>query len=72
MPNVFKACKNCPDRIPGCHDHCDKHKSEKDKWARLKAQANLGIDADRYLKDRRCKAYSKNATKRKNYNWYGY
>lgn len=24
-------CKDCPDRFPGCHDHCDKYKQWKDE-----------------------------------------
>ena len=28
MATVY-SCKDCGDRYPGCHDHCEKYKAEK-------------------------------------------
>lgn len=31
MAYVNFPCQNCPDRYPGCHDHCEKYKAAKEK-----------------------------------------
>lgn len=30
-------CKDCSDRQPACHDHCEKYKAEKDRINKYKA-----------------------------------
>lgn len=42
MATIF-TCKGCPDRYPGCHDHCDKYKREKAEYEKRKAE----LEADR-------------------------
>ena len=37
------SCKGCPERAPGCHDHCEKYKKEKAEYLARKEQ----IDAYR-------------------------
>lgn len=32
------TCKDCPDRYPGCHDHCKKYKREKEIWDKQKIE----------------------------------
>lgn len=37
--NLFKSCKDCPDRAVGCHDICEKYKTacaENERFNRLK------------------------------------
>ena len=30
--NISTVCKECFDRYPGCHDHCDKYKQAKEDF----------------------------------------
>ena len=32
-------CYGCPDRYPGCHDHCDKYKEWKAKYDEAKKRS---------------------------------
>ena len=43
----FKCCMPCkpPDRYPGCHDHCEKFRKEKDAHNQRKEE----LDRDRQI-----------------------
>jgi hypothetical protein len=30
--NENAPCLNCPEKYPGCHDHCDKYKEWKERY----------------------------------------
>lgn len=38
------CCKDCPDRIPGCHSKCQKYQTEKAQYERDKAKVKAEID----------------------------
>lgn len=38
--NGIKCCKDCGDRVSGCHDRCDKYKHEKQQMEELKEKIN--------------------------------
>lgn len=42
------TCKDCPNRYPGCHDKCEKYKTEKAEYERLKAKWNIDRDSRHY------------------------
>lgn len=41
---MTSPCKGCPDRYPGCHDHCDKYQEWKAKYQEGKERSQK----DRY------------------------
>jgi hypothetical protein len=45
-------CKDCPDRIPGCHGSCDRYKEWKQRLDELN-KARREYDRTRYNKYRR-------------------
>lgn len=45
-------CKDCPDRIPGCHDSCDRYKEWKSQLEKLN-EARREYDRSRYNKYKR-------------------
>lgn len=48
------CCKDCPDRIPGCHGSCEKYKQEKAEYDATMEEQNrkkavkAGLDASLY------------------------
>ena len=34
------TCQGCPERTPGCHDHCEKYKAEKAEYEARKEEIN--------------------------------
>ncbi len=48
------TCKGCPNRAPGCHDHCEKYQDEKAEYEARKDQLNKdkavrqSVNAQRY------------------------
>ena len=43
------TCKDCPDRYPGCHDHCKKYKREKEIWDKQKLEEARQLEALNYI-----------------------
>lgn len=43
------TCKDCPDRYPGCHDHCNKYKREKAIWDKQKAEEAMDRELSGYV-----------------------
>lgn len=41
MPNLPFTCKGCLDRYPGCHDKCEKYKSERAEYDQRRLKARL-------------------------------
>lgn len=37
MSTIF-SCKNCQDRYPGCHSHCEKYQKEKAEHDKRKSE----------------------------------
>lgn len=35
---IITCCKDCPNRYPGCHDHCGKYQSQKKQYEEMKAK----------------------------------
>ena len=35
MFDKYKTCKDCPDRLPACHDDCDGYKFRCEKQAQI-------------------------------------
>lgn len=33
----INTCRDCPDKHPGCHDHCEKYQSALAEWKEKKA-----------------------------------
>ena len=48
---VFKSCKGCEERHPGCHGKCEKYQSERAEHERLKALYNSDREARIYVAD---------------------
>ena len=40
------TCKDCPDRYPGCHDHCPKYLEQKAKNEEYKKQVKHAMRVD--------------------------
>lgn len=65
MVNMPFSCKGCEKRTPGCHSICEKYRSERAEYDRLKAKANdekirwahtasmVAIEKDRHAKRRK-------------------
>lgn len=67
MPSqkVFKACKNCQERYPGCHDHCERYKEERAEYDRLKAIENRDRTVRQYICDEHRKHADRRAQEKK-------
>lgn len=44
------TCKDCSDRHPGCHDHCEKYQNEKVAYEKRKADIRNEREALNYTK----------------------
>lgn len=58
------CCKDCPDRVVGCHSACDRYILAKQKHDRLMKEYKKGNEAElvrlqRYFKERNRKAMAK-------------
>ncbi len=63
---IFKACKNCQERYPGCHDHCEKgYKEERAEYDRRKAIADKDKSVRQYLYEEHKKYADKKAQEKK-------
>lgn len=57
---MFQSCKKCTtDRYPGCHDHCEKYRAEKERYEQRKAE----LAVDRSLKQYFCYNAAENSDK---------
>lgn len=66
-PSVFKVCKTCTDRYPGCHDHCEKgYKEEKAEWEARKAASDEERKIRQYILGSYYKHADRRSTDRKN------
>lgn len=68
--SVFTCRSDCPDRKPGCHDHCDKYQREKSEWDRRKAAVRAGNEAYSYTAGIVAKRTNAQAIKHKGNNGY--
>ena len=34
--SIGGCCRDCSDRYPGCHDHCEKYQAAKEDWEAFK------------------------------------
>lgn len=48
MSRNFPCTKDCPERYPGCHDHCDKYKTARAKYDERMAKERLDRHIDNY------------------------
>ena len=53
---VFKSCKGCEERHPGCHGKCEKYQSERAEHERLKALYNSDREARIYTSEAMAKS----------------
>ena len=50
MKSTIKACKDCTDRHPGCHDKCPKYQEEKQEFENRKSEVRKAAEDDyRYV-----------------------
>ena len=57
---TIKCCKNCKDRIVGCHSICEKYIKEKEEIERVREQHARDIDSKViYTKTRRLRGHLK-------------
>ena len=47
IPNF--RCKDCTDRYPGCHDHCEKYKEDKAAHDKRRYEERLQREASMYI-----------------------
>lgn len=47
------CCKDCADRVVGCHATCEKYIEEKAENERLRHEIEVGKAADRHIRDAR-------------------
>ena len=45
---MFTCSRDCPERKPGCHDHCDKYKRERAAYDKRKAELDKHREARQY------------------------
>lgn len=45
---ISGCCKDCPDRYPGCHDHCEKYIKASKEWQDYKNMIYEGKRASEY------------------------
>lgn len=43
---MTNPCKDCVDRYPGCHSHCEKYKSWKAEWDSFKEKERKRKEQD--------------------------
>lgn len=46
--NIFTCGSDCPNRKPGCHDHCEKYQKERAEYNRRKEELNKDREVRRY------------------------
>lgn len=46
--SMFTCGRDCVDRKPGCHSHCEKYKRERAAYDKRKAELNKDREARRY------------------------
>ena len=44
----MRHCKDCTDRYPGCHDHCEKYKEDQAEYDKIKAAMKDEMDYKKY------------------------
>ena len=74
MRTQITCCKGCASetgRSPGCHDHCDIYRKQKDEFEEFKAQKRAFDDYDNYRKERACRNKDKAAKFKKSKHLYG-
>lgn len=69
MPGTFR-CKDCAERYPGCHDHCEKYQEDKALHDKRRHDAFVKKQADMYISDNLRKVYDANAKRRKDQSGY--
>lgn len=45
----MKSCKDCADRHPGCHGHCERYLKEKAEHDDLAAKRRASLEYSRYM-----------------------
>ncbi len=53
------TCKGCPDRTPGCHDHCEKYQKEKAEYEARKQEVDKARAIRQSVEDQRYTAIGK-------------
>lgn len=56
---ITESCKDCQDRHPACHDHCERYKEAKKQWDERKEVIKAARD-----KAREIDLYQKSAVQR--------
>lgn len=70
MTNMPFPCKDCPDRYPGCHDHCEQYKAAKAEYDRCKARADADREVRLYTEHGILRSRDKNAKRKKAWRCY--
>ena len=65
--SVFTCEPNCPERRPGCQDHCEKHQRELAEHLRLKALERQRREVDCYISDNKAKKYNARVKSKKGF-----
>lgn len=58
-------CKNCQDRVVGCHISCEKYKAWKDYNEQVKMARNTALGIDYFLKEQGARRHKNPRRERK-------
>lgn len=64
-----RPCKDCAERYPACHDHCERYQNERKKRAEQIAKYKQMHDGEQQLKEMFSRKYTKKLKKHKDDLW---